>query len=214
MKIAVPEGPKFASLHLSFSPDGGLAEDHFLRQPEREAAAVIVQWYLASIADGGEPDAIAEQMLASGAEPSEPGQPAAAPMRLDTPAAFRTFCHSLGLSAKALAALAQVQERSVRHWWGDGQAPAGVVELVLRLDATMQDEAMLAIERVHAEAQERGQAPELVQLRAYRDEAALWQAMPTMRGWMPIQAHSVMLWRTAQALTSLGVKVEISYDKP
>ena len=130
-----------------------------------------------------------------------------------TSAEFRTFCHSLGLSAKALAALARVQERSVRHWWSDGQPPAGVVELVQRLDATMQDETMLAIERVQAETQERGQAPALVQLWAYRSEEDLWQAMPAMRGWMPIQAHSVMLWRTAQALTNLGVKVEISYDK-
>lgn len=129
-------------------------------------------------------------------------------------AEFRTFCHSLGLSAKALAALARVQERSVRHWWSDGQPPAGVVELVQRLDATMQDEVMLALERVQQETQERGQPPELVQLWAYRDEAALWQAMPHFRGWLPIQAHSVMLWRTAQALTNLGVNVEISYDKP
>ena len=43
---------------------------------------------------------------------------------------FRTLCHSLGLSAKALAALARVQERSVRHWWSDWQPPAWVVKLV------------------------------------------------------------------------------------
>lgn len=42
-------------------------------------------------------------------------------------AQFRTICHSLGLSAQALATLCAVQERTVRHWFADGEPPEGVL---------------------------------------------------------------------------------------
>lgn len=230
IKIIIPYGLEFSSLKLKITPseeleydlapleavarESGLAADYFATQPEREAAAVIAQWYLHHRAAGGVQDAAAEQMLRKAMQSEEP-QPKSAHMPAAlTGAEFRTFCQALGLSAKALASLARVQERSVRHWWSDASPPAGVVELVQRLDATMQDETMQALERVHAETEEHGQAPDLVQLWAYRSEDDLWQAMPNFRGWMPIQAHSVMLWRTAQALRNIGVAVEISYDKP
>ena len=75
---------------------------------------------------------------------------------------------------------ARVQERSVRHWWSDGQPHAGVVDLVQRLDATMQDETMLAIERVHTETKERGQVPEEAPMQTH-NAANLCRARSTMR---------------------------------
>ena len=123
------------------------------------------------------------------------------------PAEFRAFCHSLGLSAKALATLSRVQERSVRHWWTDGQPPAGVVELVQHIDATIEHEVRLVLERVQVETKEGGQPPEMVHLRAWKTEAELFT------DWMPLQTHSIMLMRIAKALRNVGVPVAISYDK-
>lgn len=124
-------------------------------------------------------------------------------------AEFRTLCHSLGLSAQDLAQVCQVQERTVRHWWADGSPPDAVVLQVKTLDAQFEQAVIEALELVSQKTDERGK-PESVDLLAYKTTESLWSARADMRG-LPVQSHSVLLWRLKKALSEIGISVNIHY---
>lgn len=124
---------------------------------------------------------------------------------------FRTLCHSLGLSAQALAMLCAVQERTVRHWFADGEPPDGVLAQVLELDAIMGRQVDAAIHQADEASQglPPGERPQ-ISLTAYRTAEAWHAAHPDFRG-LPIQAHSMMLRRVWEALQGLGYEVVMEW---
>ena len=125
-------------------------------------------------------------------------------------AEFRTLCHSLGLSAQALARLERVQQRTVEHWFAAGEPPAAVLGNVQRLQAAIEEMALQAVDAVLNATEQRGHAPEAVDLKAYRTAESWWAAHPEFNG-LPIQTHGIMLHRQAQALRNIGVAVAIGY---
>lgn len=80
MKITIPGDLPFSALHLGRDPDGsvsfdratielverasGLEPGFFLEQDEDAVAELIVGWYSQHRAEGGEPDPVAEDLLA------------------------------------------------------------------------------------------------------------------------------------------------------
>lgn len=126
-------------------------------------------------------------------------------------APFRTLCHSLGLSAQALAALCAVQERTVRHWFADGEPPEGVLAQVMQLDAIMGRQVDAVIHQADdaSQALPPGERPQ-ISLTAYRTAEAWYAAHPDCRG-LPIQTHSMMLRRVWEALQGLGYEVTIMW---
>jgi len=85
VSIVIPRDLEFSALRLARDPGGdvsfdagvigrieaasGLPEGFFMGQPEDALAGLIVQWYEAHLADGGDPDPIAEDLKAEvGAE--------------------------------------------------------------------------------------------------------------------------------------------------
>lgn len=125
-------------------------------------------------------------------------------------AEFRTVCHSLGLSAQALARLARVQQRTVEHWFAASEPPPGLWQDIRQLQALVEEHALQAVDAVHAATEEQGGAPAAVDLQAYKTPELWWQAHPAYHG-LPIQVHSHMLQRQAQALRNIGVEVNIHY---
>ena len=125
-------------------------------------------------------------------------------------AQFRTFCHSLGLSAQALADYAQVSKRSAEHWFAGGEPPQGVLDDVRRLDALIQHTIQQAVDVPVDATEEMSEAPHDVELKAYSTAEAWHAAHPEYKG-LPIQTHSIMLARTQAALTNIGVASFISY---
>ena len=123
---------------------------------------------------------------------------------------FRTLCHSLGLSAQTLADYVQVSKRSAEHWFADGEPPQGVLDDVRRLDALIQHTIQQAVDVLVDVTEEMGEAPQDVDLAAYRTAEAWHAARPEYKG-LPIQTHSIMLARTQAALTNIGVASFISY---
>lgn len=79
-KVVIPEGLAFSDLRLAREPDGSVSFDWgviericiasdlpgqvFRDTPEDNVAALIVGWYQAHSRDGGEPDPVAEDLLA------------------------------------------------------------------------------------------------------------------------------------------------------
>lgn len=78
--IRVPTDLPFSSLKLARDPDGGVSFDtavinrveaasglpagHFMGLPEDALADLIVQWYRAHLAAGGQPDPVADDLIA------------------------------------------------------------------------------------------------------------------------------------------------------
>ena len=125
-------------------------------------------------------------------------------------AEFRSLCHSLGLSAQALARLEAVQQRTVEHWFAKGEPPPGVLANVQRLQASIETMALAAVDAVHTATMRHGHAPEAVDLKAYRAAESWWEVHPECWG-LPVQTHSIMLQRQATALRNIGVTVNIHY---
>ena len=105
-------------------------------------------------------------------------------------AEFRTLCHSLGLSAKALADYVQASKRSAEHWFADGEPPNGVLDDVLRLDALIQHTIQQAIDVLQELHEEMDHEPQDVELKAYRTAEAWHAAHPEYKP-LPIQTHSI-----------------------
>lgn len=129
-------------------------------------------------------------------------------------AQFRTLCHSLGLSAQALAQLCAVQERTVRHWWADGEPPEAVLAQVMALDTIMgrQVEAVLAqADALYESLPPGSERPEMA-LFTFRTEASWHAAHPEFAG-LPIQVHSMMLRRVWEELQGIGYPVVMEWAK-
>lgn len=124
-------------------------------------------------------------------------------------AEFRTLCHSLGLSAKAVAKLAQVEQRTVSYWFAKGKTPAGVLEDIQRIDGMIEQIVLETLEQAQECADEVGQQPSVL-LKAYRDEHEWWAAHPSYKP-LPIQTHSIILRRVQAALHRIGYKIDIEY---
>ncbi len=125
-------------------------------------------------------------------------------------AQFRTLCHSLGLSAQALADYVQVSKRSAEYWFADGEPPQGVIDDLLRLDALIQHTIQQAVDVLVDATEEMGGAPQDVELKAYRTAEAWHAAHPEYKG-LPIQTHSMMLSYTQSALANIGVRSFVRY---
>lgn len=93
--IQIPDDVQFSDLNLSRDPDGGISFDWaviericqasglptemFRDAPEDNVAALLVGWYQAHIADGGEPDPVAEDLIGEAAAEAAAGQPFSLP---------------------------------------------------------------------------------------------------------------------------------------
>lgn len=123
---------------------------------------------------------------------------------------FRTLCHDLGLSAKALADLCSVKTRSAEYWFSTGNPPPDVLQLVQQLDASIQQTVMEALEQVQEMADQEGQEAESIDLVAFRTAEDWWAAHPEYEG-LPIMTHSHMLRRVQVALHNVGRKATIVF---
>ncbi len=123
-------------------------------------------------------------------------------------AEFRVLCHSLGLGAKGLADYVRVSTRSAEYWLANGEPPQGVLEDILRLDASIQDTIQQTVNRYMDVAHDK--EPQEVALEAYRSAEAWHAAHPEYKP-LPAQTHSIMLARTRQALANIGLKTIIRY---
>ena len=124
-------------------------------------------------------------------------------------AEFRTLCHSLGLNATALADYMRVSKRSAEYWFADGEPPPGVLEDILRLDASIQNTIQQAVD-VYMDLRDDFCEPKDIELVAYRSAEAWHAAHPDYKP-LPIQTHSIMLARTRRALANIGIKTIIRY---
>ena len=124
-------------------------------------------------------------------------------------AEFRVLCHSLGLGAKGLADYVRVSTRSAEYWLADGEPPPGVLEDILRLDASIQNTIQQAVD-VHMDLRDEFGEPHDIELVAYRSAEAWHAAHPEYKP-LPAQTHSIMLARTRQALANIGLKTIIRY---
>lgn len=124
-------------------------------------------------------------------------------------AEFRTLCHSLGLNATALADYMRVSKRSAEHWFADGEPPPGVLDDILRLDASITNTIQHTVD-LYMDLRDEFGEPQDIELVAYRSAEAWHAAHPDYKP-LPIQTHSVMLARTRQALTNIGLKTIIRY---
>lgn len=126
-----------------------------------------------------------------------------------TPADLKTIREAIGLTVPDLAALAGVQERSVRYWEsGRTAVPADVQAQVLRIDAWLTEQAREALATVRTLA-----AGEAVHLVRYREDEDLWRFQPAYRP-LPVTAHAAALARTRAALAGLHVRSVIVYMEP
>jgi transcriptional regulator with XRE-family HTH domain len=128
-----------------------------------------------------------------------------------SPAELKTIRESLGLSAQWLADRAGVLQRSVQYWEaGRSRVPEDVADLVLRIDAQFAEATRQALAVVDEQTEKQGRQPETVRLYRYRDDAALWAALPDMDG-LPVTAHAALLARVRLALLDRGQAVVIEY---
>lgn len=127
-----------------------------------------------------------------------------------TPAELKTIRESLSLTAQWLADHAGVKLRSVQYWEsGRSPVPADVAEFLLRIDATLEGAAKLALDVVDDKIKA-GQAPRQVALVRYRTDEDLWRFRPDMRP-LPAATHAVLLSRVRRGLWSRGVPSVIEY---
>lgn len=130
------------------------------------------------------------------------------------PAELKTIREAVGLSVPDLAALAGVQERSVRYWEsGRNAVPEEVAALVQSLDDRLQAMACHAVEVVRSLIAQHGAAPESITLLRYRENADLWHYMPDFKP-LPVTTHGALLARCRAALADLHVGTRIVYMDP
>ena len=128
-----------------------------------------------------------------------------------TSAELKTIRESLGLSAQWLADRAGVLQRSVQYLEaGRSRVPDDVAELLLQIDAQFAEATRQALAVVDDQTAKQGCPPETVRLYRYRDDAALWESRPDMRG-LPVTAHAALLARVRSALLVRGQAVVIEY---
>jgi len=131
-----------------------------------------------------------------------------------TPAELKTIREAVGLSVPDLAALAGVQERTVRYWEsGRTAVPDDVQALVLRLDDLLAQQAQHAVAVVREQAQAMGSMPESITLLRYRETDDLWHYRPDFRP-LPVTTHAALLARCRAALADLHVQTRIVYMEP
>ena len=117
-----------------------------------------------------------------------------------TTSELKTIREAIGLTVPDLAALAGVQERTVRYWEsGRSAVPADVQDQVLKIDAWLTAQAREALATVRALAAEVGALPESIHLLRYRENADLWRFQPAYRP-LPVTVHAAALARTRTAL--------------
>lgn len=89
-KIAIPDDLDFSDLNLQRDPDGGVSFDWsviericdasgvpvalFRDSPEGNVSALLVQWYQSHRSDGGDPDPVAEDLIAETTAEESAGQ--------------------------------------------------------------------------------------------------------------------------------------------
>lgn len=131
-----------------------------------------------------------------------------------TPAELKTTREACGLSVPDLAALAGVQERTVRYWEsGHTAVPDDVAETVQRIDAMLTQAADQAVAQVRELQAQHGSVPEEIVLLRYPSTADLHLYQPEMRP-LPATCHAAMLYRTRSALADLHVPSRIIYMDP
>jgi len=90
-RIAIPDDATFADLNLARDPDGHVSFDQaviericaasnisaslFFDAPEDNVAALIVHWYRLHLNDGGDRDAVADDLIAEQRAEDAAGQP-------------------------------------------------------------------------------------------------------------------------------------------
>lgn len=128
-----------------------------------------------------------------------------------SPAELKTIRESLSLTAQWLADHVGVKLRTVQYWEaGRAPVPDDVAELLLQIDAQFAEATRHALAVVDEQTAKQGQPPETVRLYRYRDDAALWEARPDMRG-LPVTAHAALLARVRLELLARGQAVAIEY---
>lgn len=131
-----------------------------------------------------------------------------------TPAELKTLREACGLAVADLAAMAGVQERTVRYWEsGHTAVPADVADQIDAIDRRLTEMAMAAVQQVRDIAAQHGALPESVALVRYREGADLWQHQPEFRP-LPVTTHAALLARARAALADLHVKTTIVYLDP
>jgi transcriptional regulator with XRE-family HTH domain len=131
-----------------------------------------------------------------------------------TPAELKTIREAVGLAVPDLAALADVQERTVRYWEsGRNVVPDDVAQMALDLDARLDDLVAELVAFVKDAISLRGGAPEDIALLRYRENADLWHFRPDFRP-LPTTTHAALLARSRAALADLHVKTRIVYMDP
>ena len=128
-----------------------------------------------------------------------------------TPATLKTMREAIGLTAADLAALAGVQERTLRYWEsGRISVPQDVADLVTRIDAMLTSIAVEAVATAREQIAANGGRPESISLLRYRENADLWHYRPDFKP-LPTTTHAALLARTRAALADLPVKTVIVY---
>lgn len=90
-KICIPDDLSFSDLHLARDPDGalsfdwepiericaasGLSVDIFRDGPEDNVGDLVVRWYMAHLANGGERDPVQDDLIAEALTEDASGQP-------------------------------------------------------------------------------------------------------------------------------------------
>lgn len=131
-----------------------------------------------------------------------------------TPAELKTMREAVGLSVPDLAALVNVQERTVRYWEsGRNAVPEDVSSMVLGVDRQLDAlvDQVMGVVREHIAAQ--GGEPEDIVLLRYRENADLWHFLPDFKP-LPTTTHGALLARCRAALADLHVKTRIVYMEP
>lgn len=131
-----------------------------------------------------------------------------------TAAELKTLREAIGLTVPDLAALAGVQERTVRYWEsGRNAVPDDVAAQVEAIDQRLTDMAAAAMRQVRETAAAQGGLPASVVLVRYRENADLWRCHPGFRP-LPVTTHAALLARTRAALADLHVRSVIQYMEP
>lgn len=131
-----------------------------------------------------------------------------------TPAELKTIREAIGLTVPDLAAIAGVQERTVRYWEsGRSAVPDDVAAQVEAIDHRLTDMAAAALRQVREATAEHGAAPQSIVLVRYRENADLWHYHPGFRP-LPVTTHAALLARTRAALADLHVRMVIQYLNP
>lgn len=130
------------------------------------------------------------------------------------PAELKTMREAVGLSVPDLAALTNVQERTVRYWEaGRNHVPPDVKALVLGIDQQLDYLVDQVRAVVRGQIAGHGGSPADIVLLRYRENADLWHFLPDFKP-LPTTTHGALLARCRAALADLHVKTRIVYMEP